>query len=321
MSPPPSHSGGEGNRRWVDVTERAIYLRSLPVAGMLPTKVLHAIARSLVERTFEPGAKLLEQGKPVRHMRILTAGRLTTKSGDRVIGQVVPPESVGFLNLLAHNDGSYDAIAVEPVHALELSADRFYTLLEDHYPLLLTTLQYTAERLLHEMKELPQEALGLPPTTFPIAVPERRLDLVERVFFMRCVSAFANTNLGALAVLAEHMSEARVPAGHPFFSIGDKSSFTVFILSGIVECEAPDGRIFEYGGGTAAGGVEALAGKERWYSARAKTPVVALIGTADALVELMEDNFEIGSDFIRMLVTGLQGMLSAKAARVAASKS
>ncbi|MBK6517736.1 MAG: Crp/Fnr family transcriptional regulator [Polyangiaceae bacterium] len=178
----------------------------------------------------------------------------------------------------------------------------------------MATLRYLAQRMLAEMRELPREALGLPPIEFSLPVPDRPLDIVERVFFMRCVSAFKNTNLSAVAVLAEHMQESRVPEGHRYFEVGDKSSFTIFILSGTVECETADGRRFEYGTGTAVGGVESLAAGDRWYSARAKTPVTALLGAPDNVFELMEDNFELGDDFVRMLAMGLQGMLAAKAA-------
>lgn len=306
-------------RRWVDLTERAIYLRSIPVAAELPPKVLHAVAHSLVEREHAPGDKLLEAGKCARALQLITSGAVELVRGGQKLGELAAPQSVGFLNILARNEAPYDAIAREPVHALELSADRFYQLLEDYYPLLRATVRYLAQRMLAEMRELPKEALGLPAMEFPLAVPERPLDLVERVFFMRCVSAFKTTNLSALAVLAEHMLESRSPAGHRFFEIGDKSSFTIFILSGTVECETADGRTFEYGAGTAVGGVESLAAALRWYSARAKTPVVALLGAPDNVFELMEDNFELGDDFVRMLAGGLQAMLAAKAASGQAS--
>ena len=154
--------GSSAARRWVDVTERAIYLRSIPVAAELPTRVLHAVAHSMVDREFEPGEKLLEAGRPASHLELLTSGKIELRKGDVKLGEMVPPQSVGFLNILGRNEAAYDAVAVEPVQALELSAERFYDLLEDYYPLLVATLRYAAQRLLAEMQELPQEALGLP---------------------------------------------------------------------------------------------------------------------------------------------------------------
>jgi CRP-like cAMP-binding protein len=307
------------SRRWVDVTERAIYLRSIPVTAELPANVLHAVARSLVDRELPAGTKVLETGKSVRALQLVTAGRLELQKAGSMVGELVPPQSVGFLNLLGQNDAAYDAVATEPIASLELSGERLWELMEDHYPLLVATLRYLAQRLLAEMQSLPQQMLGLPAMELPMAVPDRPLDLVEKVFFMRCVSAYKNTNLGALAVLAELMIERRAPAGTTFFLPGEKANFTLFLVEGFVTCETADGRVFEYGPGTAVGGVESLANRERWYSAHAKTPVVALSGKADDLVALMEDNFEIGTDFIRMLSLGLQGLMAAKAARGAAT--
>lgn len=303
------------NRRWVDVTERAIYLRSIPVAAELPPKVLHAVAHSLTERELKVGDKVLEVGKPVRALELLTVGELSLERDGKQLGIMAPPQSVGFLNILARNDATYDAVVTTPSHALELSADRFYELLEDHYPLLIATLRYAAQRMLAEMQELPQEALGLKATELPLTIPDREMDLVERVFFLRCMSAFSKTNLSALAVLAELMDEVRVPKGHTLFELDQRSEFTLFMLSGWVTCETADGRRFEYGPGTAVGGVESLANQRRWYSVRSKTPVIALSGRADDLLALMEDNFGLGGDFIRMLATGLQGLMAMKAAR------
>ncbi len=303
------------SRRWVDVTERAIYLRSIPVAAELPQSVRHAVAHSLVERELEVGERALEKGKPVRALELVTSGCLRLENGDRFLGDIRPPQTVGFLNILARADAAYDAVATEPVHALELSADRFFELMEDHYPLLVATLRYFAQRLLYEMQELPQEALGFAPIEFPMPVPARPLDLVERIFFLRCLTTYKKTNLGALTILAEHMSEVRVGPDTRLFSIGERSDFTLFLLSGTVVCDAADGRSFQYGPGTAVGGVEALANQDRWYEARTRTPIVALRGRADALVSLMEDDFELGCDFITMLAKSLLGMMAAKASR------
>jgi len=302
-------------RRWVDVTERAIYLRSIPVAAELPQKVLHAVANSFVDREFEVGAKLLTAGKPVRALHLVTEGKLALISNGKRLSEILPPQSVGFLNILSRSDATYDAVVEEPTRTLELVTERFYELLEDQYPLLVATLRYFAQRLLYEMQELPQEMLGLPPSPIAIQIPERALDLVEKVFFLRCMSAFKRTNLSALAALAENMEEVRVPPGTRFFAVGEASAWSLFVIRGTVSCETADGRAFSYGPGTVVGGTESLAGKPRWYEALAQTDIVALKGRGDHLVDLMEDDFELGSDLACALATGLQGLLAMKAAK------
>ncbi len=133
------------------------------------------------------------------------------------------------------------------------------------------------------------------------------------------MSAFKQTNLSALSAIAEQMRELRVPAGEVIFRAGERPSFTVFVMRGTVTCEAEDGRTFSYGPGTAVGGIEALAEKPRWYTARASTDVVALLGQVEHLLDLIEDNFEFGLLFVSTLARGLSGMLAAKAAMGQAS--
>jgi len=186
--------------------------------------------------------------------------------------------------------------------------------MEDHFSLLTATLRYAAERVLAEMQELPQQALGIAPEVMPIPIPDRPLDLVERVLLMRHMAVFRKTNVNALSVLAEAMPELRVAAGTVLFERGAAPTWTAFLVRGTVRCTAEDGRTFVYGPGTAAGGVESLAGKLRWYTAVAETDLVYLRGSADALVDLMEDNFELGRDFIAMLAMGLKMMMAKKLA-------
>ncbi len=301
-------------RRWVDVTERAIYLRAIPVTAQLPASVVHAVANHLTDRELSPGERLMTQGRSVKSMHLLTEGRVGLfKDGVR-IGEMAPPQSVGFLNIIARSDAPYDAIAETKLETLELTAERLMGLLEDQEQLLSATIHYAAERLLSEMQELPAKMLGIPPEVIPIEVPDRALDLVERVFFLRCMSAFKRTNLSALSALADQMVERRAAAGSELFAAGEIPKITYFVIRGTVECETPDGRSFGFGPGTAVGGVEAIAGKPRWYTARASSDVVMLEGRASHLLDMIEDNFEMGMDFVGALVGGLQGILAAKAA-------
>lgn len=304
---------GSTSRNFVDLTERAIYLRSIPVAAELPPTVLHAVAACCTEREFAAGELLMHAGKPVKALELLTEGSLKLERGGRTVGKLLPPQSIGFLNIVARTDGSYDAIAEAPVRALELPAERLYDLLEDHFSLLEATLHYLADRLLYEMQDLPEEALSMAPVTIPIAIPDRPLNLVEKVFFLRCMSAYKRANVNSLTVIAEQMAEIRKPAGAELWRAGDEAPWSLFLVAGTVRNETPDGRTFRYGPGTAVGGTETLARKGRWYSTWAETDVVGLRGSPDQLLDLLEDNFDIASDLISAIAGGLAALLARKA--------
>ncbi len=300
-------------RRWVDVTERAIYLRSIPVTAELPPHVRHAVAISLVDRELEPGAFLTRAGEPVPSLFLLTEGKLGLRRDGKDLGTLAPPQSIGFLNVVARSPGQYDAVALEPIRALELAGPRLHELMEDHFELTAATIRYVGQRLLAELKELPAEMLNIAAEKIPIEVPERPLDVVEKVFFLRCMSAFRRANVNALATLAESMEELRWKKGEVLWHAGEPNTYTLFLAKGTCVNETPDGRVFRYGPGTAVGGTEAIAHQGRWYTTRAETDLVGLRGSVDQLFGLLEDNFDLASDFASVLAGALAGIVARKA--------
>jgi len=129
------------------------------------------------------------------------------------------------------------------------------------------------------------------------------------------MSAFACANLNALATMAEQFVEARIEPGALLWRAGDAPDHVLMLVKGTVACEADLGRKrFRYGPGTAIGGVEAIAGKPRWYSVTTETPIVALRGRTDQMLDLFEDNFAMAMDFIAILSSALIGIMERKAA-------
>ena len=293
--------------RLVDLTERLIYLRSIPVAATLPMPVLRLIAAALTARTYPAGALLMKQGEPIDSLQFLIQGKVALARNGRSLGHLSPPQSLGFLGILARADGTYDATAEVETETLELEAEPLYELFEEHFSLLHASLRYAAERLCSDMQELPAEALAIPFDEHVGAVPDRPLDLVERIFFLRRVSAFSKASLSALAVVAEQLVEVRVAAsGEALWRPGDRSEHALMIVDGVVECATADGqKRFRYGPGTAVGGVEALANKPRWYGVTTAGPLVALRGRTDDLLDVFEDHYPMAMDFVAMLASGI----------------
>lgn len=295
-----------------DLTERMLHLKQIPVGALLPAQVLRVIAAHLQERTFAPGGRLMRRGEPIDGLHMLIEGGVTLSREGASLGDLDAPQTLGFLGILARQDGPYDATAKGEVRVFELETDTLLDLFEDHFELLSATLRYLAERLYFDMQELPKEALGIPPTDVGV-VPDRPLDLVERVLYLRTSSGLTGANVNALAVMARQMEEVRVKAGTKFWSIGDPAEHVLFIVKGSVRCEAANGREFRYGPGTGAGGVEALAGKPRWYGITAETDLVGLMGREDQLMDIFENQFRMAMDFTTMLARAEIGLLARRA--------
>jgi CRP-like cAMP-binding protein len=295
-----------------DLTERILHLRSLPVGGALSPPVLRAIASTLRERTFAKGTYLMRENEPILMLRLLTVGSVSLSRRGVQFGALRPPQTLGFLGIVAQSDATYDAVCDEDTRAFEIAGDSLSDLLEDQVEFFRATLQYLADRIYYEMQELPAAALGSEVDLDP-ALPGRPLDLVERISVMRLYSGFKKTNLNALASLCQECEEVRLEPRTCLWAAGDLAPHTLLLVRGTIACLTPARGEFRFGPNTAVGGIDALAGKQRWYSATTETTVLGLRLTTDRFLDLLENDFSLAGDFMAALAGILVGILIRKA--------
>jgi CRP-like cAMP-binding protein len=296
----------------LDLTERMLHLRQIPVAAMLPPTVVRMLAEALIPRTFREGRVVLRQGTPADAMYLLTEGTLALTKDAMPFGELRAPQTVGFLSILARQETPYDAVAQIETRAYQLETDTLLDLFADHFPLYEATLRYFAERLWFEFQDLPQEMLGFAAVDLG-PVPKRKIDLVEKVLYLRQMSGFATANVNALATMGRQLEEMRAPAGTELWRQGDASGKVLFSVQGTIRCEAKGDRVFRYGAGSGVGGIEALADRPRWYHATAETDVVGFWGQPENLFDLFEHQQKMAMDFVCMLARAQAGLLQRKA--------
>jgi CRP-like cAMP-binding protein len=297
-----------------DLTTRMLHLRQVPVATMISTPVLRELAASMTDGHFADGERVLSRGEPPENMILLTEGALSLTADETSFGELKAPQTLGFLPILARTDLPYDVTPNGEARGLVLASDTLLDLLADHFELLAATLRYLAERLWLEFQDLPAEVLGMAPVEMG-PIPAYPIGLVPRILLLRKGSGLAKANVNALAVMARQLDEVRAPPGTKFWSPGDRGDRVLILVQGSILCEAADGRTFRYGTGTGVGGIEALAGRPRWYSATAETPVVGFWGHPDNMMDLFENQLRMAMDFIAMLARAQLGILQARAAR------
>ena len=79
---------------------------------------------------------------------------------------------------------------------------------------------------------------------------------------------------------------------------------------GVLGCRtANDAQHFELGSGALAGGLDALGFLPRWYAARAETELVALSIRRDQVIDIIEDDIELGIELLRSLAGELRNLL------------
>jgi CRP-like cAMP-binding protein len=284
--------------------ERLLALRRVPlVAGFSPADLALLVER-LVERELEPGEALLAAGEPVGALHFLVDGRVRVERRGGALGEALPGAVVGGLAFLARCPEGVAASALEPSLCLSLDGDDAAELFEDRFPMLHDLLRATCERLIGVQRHLQQCG---PPGSAAVALPaaRRELDLVERILILRHSPAFARASLNALAELSRSMQELRLPAGAELWAEGAPSGALLLVVDGQVRCASADGYCFDAGPGAPLGALESVAERPRWFGARALTPVVALQGHAEALIDVFEDNHEMARDYLAFVARWL----------------
>lgn len=298
-----------------DITERLLRLRSVPVFRGMSATDLAPLAASMRSATFERGDVILHEDEPPRAFHMLVSGRVTMRRHGRKIRTIAAPGGVGFLSLLARTGGGTEAVAEERTVTFEVRADAIHEMFEDHFSVLLGTLRWINERLIQEnlVQEPPPyvPAVGFEGFSF-----EREIGIVERIFLLRRTRVFKTANVNSTARLARDMKELRRPEGTVVWRPGERAQGSLFIVQGKMELRYNQGRSVQtVGPGYMVGGTEALALMPRWNELVATEPVLALEGSREALIDILEDDIDVALTFVSMIATVLLSLWDRRAER------
>jgi CRP-like cAMP-binding protein len=290
-----------------DLAERLLVVRQIPHLESLGPADRAAVASLLRERTFRRGESLARENERAESFFVLVEGRVRLTRGGKYFRTVDAPGAVGYMAMLARTPSASGAVAETDVRAFELDRDAQYEIYEDHSSALLGSIHLVATRLLEELKAQPNPVTVHAVSTHDPAFvdPGRPLDLVERIFFLRTMRAFASSNVNALAELSQRLEELRFAPDEIVWRAGDAADYTLLLVSGKVEYTTEDGRASTFRAGSAVGGAESLANAPRWNTLRAVEPTLALRGGREVMLDVFEDNHDVALDFLGVLATAL----------------
>jgi CRP-like cAMP-binding protein len=295
-------------RAVIGTLERILYLKKLPVLARLPNDALAAIAEATRERSFAKGAVVQREGEPITRVQIVVDGQIRGTRRGTPMPVAGPGTPMGSIPMLARDAYGYQGVAEIDSFTLELDSEALLEVCEDHFIIVHQILQYLSRWVISiEQKAGPQLRAEAAPLQ---RLGRGELDLVERIFFLRQLAPFARASINALAELSRGLTEVHFDAGVPLWAEGDQSPYVLLLVGGTIVCESKaHGHVFRMGGGHAVGVMEAMAELPRWFDARAETPVVALHGALEALIDEFEDNFEMGMDYAALLARGILAFL------------
>lgn len=183
-------------------------------------------------------------------------------------------------------------------------------LLSDNFSMLQTILRLLARGLLYNRRHLGLHAGYDHRPDAGLTCPAQPLDLVQRLRFLRQSFSFASPHLAALVDLARQAEEVRMEPGAVLWRQGESADWSDTIYCGTVRGTVDGGeQRFYFHDGSSVGAIDNLAVAPRWYTATAETTVVSLRITAEHLLDLFEDRFEIANDFLEMIAGELVDLL------------
>lgn len=285
--------------------QRLLHLKRSEALGGLGTAELSVIAEHAQERTFRKGQLLLQEGEPTAAMHVVVDGHVHVSRKGRLLGHGGPGAIVGGYAAFARDDTGVGAIAESDTLTLALDAETMLEIFEDHFAVLHHVLKLVCSQLVDVLAERPGELQRAMPGVRPAEQAPRELDLVQRIFYLRRVPVFARSSINALSELSRNLQEVAFEPGTELWRIGEPANTLLMIISGLALCETADGVLLVAGPGSPLGALDAVAGRPRFFSARAETRVVALQGTAETLVDVLEDNFEMGMDYLALMARWL----------------
>jgi CRP-like cAMP-binding protein len=299
--------------RAVTTLERILYFKKLDKLADLSAAELTVIADHADERFFPKGGRLFREGEPVGAVHLLVEGEVEVQRRGRSLGRYGPGVGLGGLGLFARDTEGWDVTAITDTLTLELEADSLFEVFEDRFPILLHVLRTTCRQLLDLLVHREIDPRRGIPSAPPLPPGGRDLDLVERIFFLRQMLPFQRSSINALFELSRGLTQVRFPPGVTLWREGDPAPGIYLILSGHVSAVSETrGLRFRPGPGYPLGSMEAVSSSPRWYEAVTETPLVALQGNAEALIDVFEDNFEMAMDYLAMVARGVLRILEAE---------
>lgn len=307
----------ESKIRFVSPLERALYLKTIGTLNELPRGELAAVAQRTRERFFRKGARILTAGQRVESFHIIVEGRVRARGAEHGDVELGTHAALGFLTMLSHWPEGLEATAEVDTTTLEIDADDFSDVLEDHFNLVYMTIRNISRTMLLERREIP-EGTYLAPGEGLLDQPERELDLIERLLFLSRNPALQLANVDSMIQMAQTMKEVRFEKGDRIWQAGAPPGNILILVSGTVGCTVEkSGTRFRAGPGYPLGNLENLAGEPRWYTAVTETPVVALEGATDLFLDILEDHFEMAQGFLASSAAGLINLLQERRDAVA----
>ena len=277
--------------------DRVLALRAMRWTAPLDHEGLVLLGEHARHRSFRKGDVLLEPGKLVQSMFIVERGLVTVRVAGQLLTQVTPGRVAGVTSMIARDPRGASAIADEDSRVLEIPAEAVFAAYEENFSVVCNGLRLLSRGTLQRLDRLPRPLHGDDPAPMG-TYREGQVTLVDRVREARQTPLFANANLDAVFDVARHMVERRIRPDERLWSIGDSSSFWVYVEYGRLRCTNAEGRSTQVGAKQALGQLDCWAELPRSYEARAETELIMHQTDIAPMLGVLETHHDMAMELV-----------------------
>ena len=291
--------------------QKAAALKQVPVFAALPNETLAEMAGLLAEQEVPAGETFIRRGEEGDALYVILEGRARVHDGERTIDESGPGEVVGEMALLDAQPRAASLTAVTAMRLLRLDQEPFYELLRDQPVLARGIVQVLSERIRARaaeasqtgVKDAARPVVPLATTTTgnrTVAIQGALLDL-QKVFVLKGVDLFRESDDGVLAEIAALLEEEDLTAGTAVFAKGDEGDSLYVVAAGQVRVHDGETTLAYLGEGDVFGEMALLDAEPRMASVTAVSATRLLRLEQGAFYELLEERPEVARGIVKVL--------------------
>ncbi|MEM9488218.1 MAG: cyclic nucleotide-binding domain-containing protein [Myxococcota bacterium] len=299
--------------------DRVLALRAMPWTAPLDHEGLVLLGEHARHRSFRKGEVLIEPGRPVQSMFIVERGRVTVKVAGQLLARVTAGRVAGVTSMLAQDPRGASVIADEDSRALEIPVDAVFAAYEENFSVVRNGIRLMSSGTLQRRDRLPRPPNSDGPV--PMGAPrDGTMTLVDRVRVVRQTPLFAHANLDAIFDVARNTVERRIAPGERLWSIGDPSSFWLYVEYGRMRCTNAEGRSIQVGANDVLGQLDCWAELPRSFEALAETELIVHQINIAAMLGVLETHHDLAMKLLAIIARSNLPTDAAPEARAAAAR-
>lgn len=122
----------EGEKQFLTVVEKAVFLQGIEVFFQTKTEDLARIAAISEQIEFEKGETIFKENDRGTSLFFVIRGEVSLRKGNKEIRRIYSQGNFGDLALLDNEPREFTAIALQHTYVLQINSEEFYELIADH---------------------------------------------------------------------------------------------------------------------------------------------------------------------------------------------